>query len=221
MAKFIVISGKKQSGKTTAAKYMAGRLPTSKVASFADPIKEFCQVSLGLTEAQIYGSDEDKNSYTDILWQNLPREIQWRYVPTIPACSKCHQVPMFHIGNGVKEGPMTAREVMQIFGTDICRQSFGQDVWVNALFRKYSNTLHKYIVVDDCRFPNELTAARKHKAVTIHLTRDVLGLDQHISEKALDGWITEDRYDHIIDNQDLTIEETKAILKVIVDAPTD
>ena len=223
MPKFVVISGKKQSGKTTAAKYIAKFLDISKVVSFADPIKEFCRDILGLTEEQIYGTEEEKNSLTDIMWDKMPSEIRLRYDPatTPPKCDTCGHQEVYwttgiHFG---KTGRMTAREVMQIFGTDVCRQSFGQNVWTDALFRKYGSTLYKFIVVDDCRFPNELDAAIKHNAICIHLTRNVLGPDQHVSETALDGWVTEDKYDHIIDNQELTIEETEKILRKIVDGP--
>jgi len=133
MPQFYVISGKKQSGKTTAANYIEGRTAIAKVVSFADPIKDFCENVLGLTHAQIYGTEEEKNSLTDIMWDKMPSDIRLRYSPppVPPKCNTCgHQEILYtggiHFG---KTGDMTAREVMQVFGTDMIRTYFGYDIW--------------------------------------------------------------------------------------------
>ena len=62
------------------------------------------------------------------------------------------------------------------------------------------------MIIDDCRFPNEADIALEHDAILIRLTRDVLGDDCHVSEKALDDYpekytyfIDNDRYDDIRD----------------------
>jgi hypothetical protein len=94
---------------------------------------------------------------------------------------------------------MTAREVMQILGTDIFRNFFDYDVWAKAPFNKNWG-FTDFVIIDDCRFHNEADMALKHDATLIRLTRDVLGADQHISEKAMDDYAWE-RYHHVIDNQ--------------------
>ena len=221
MPQFYVIAGKKQSGKTTAAKYIESRTHLAKIVSFADPIKNFCRDVLGFTQRQIAGTNKEKNSLTDVMWDNMPDEICARYGES-PAGQNIvfSQDHMRRFGLWLpKSGPMTAREVMQIFGTDIIRKCFGFDIWAELPFRKYQSTLHRCIIIDDCRFHNEADLALKNKAILIRLTRDVLGNDQHVSETALDNYPV-DKYTHVVDNQDLTIEETQVILREILDGPT-
>ena len=67
--------------------------PVAKIYSFADPLKQdICMNILGLTYDQCYGSDEDKNQLTDLVW---PDE---------------------------NNRQMSARDVMQYIGTDIFRK---------------------------------------------------------------------------------------------------
>lgn len=75
MTKIIAFSGRKQSGKSTGAQYVELALQRLKVPvscatySFADPLKrDICMNILGLTYEQCYGSDEDKNTMTDLIW---------------------------------------------------------------------------------------------------------------------------------------------------------
>lgn len=207
MPRFIVLAGKKQAGKTTSANYIRERLLKWRrdlnihVVSFATPIKEFCRDILGLTEAQIYGSDEEKNSPTVYTWDKMPDEIRIRYGRELTE----FEVNTWKSRTGFCDqtrvpatGPMTAREVMQIFGTDIFRNFFDYDVWAKAPFKKDWQCVD-YVIIDDCRFPNEAGIAREHDALLIKLTRNVYVDDAHTSEKALDGY-PEENYDVVIPN---------------------
>lgn len=75
MTQIIAFSGRKQSGKSTAGEALCemlrGHSPnlTTKIYSFADPLKmDICMNILGLTYDQCYGSDDDKNTTTDLFW---------------------------------------------------------------------------------------------------------------------------------------------------------
>lgn len=77
MTKIIAFSGRKQSGKSTAGEalvnFFAERCSglTTKIYSFADPLKiDICMNILGLTHEQCYGSDDDKNTLTDLVWSD-------------------------------------------------------------------------------------------------------------------------------------------------------
>jgi len=78
MTKIIAFAGRKQSGKTTCsefvAKYFNGAVEPfngAKIYNFADPLKkDICMNILGLTYEQCYGDDIDKNTVTDIEWDN-------------------------------------------------------------------------------------------------------------------------------------------------------
>ena len=77
---------------------------TIDVISFADPLKDFCISQMGLGYGQCWGTDADKNTLTEYMWEDAPGYT------------------------GDRTGQMTGREVMQYFGTDIMR-TWNQDIW--------------------------------------------------------------------------------------------
>jgi hypothetical protein len=72
----IAFAGRKQSGKTTCSKFLENvfnghGLGQTTLYNFADPLKQdICINILGLTYEQCYGEDIDKNTLTDIWWDN-------------------------------------------------------------------------------------------------------------------------------------------------------
>ena len=58
------LSGKKGSGKTTVAKYLAGRLEDAVVISFADPLKDIVSQLFDVPLATLTGTEEAKNTVT-------------------------------------------------------------------------------------------------------------------------------------------------------------
>lgn len=76
MTKIIGFAGRKQSGKTTCSEFVAkifnGKIEpfnSAKIYNFADPLKkDICINILGMTYDQCYGTDEQKNTITDIEW---------------------------------------------------------------------------------------------------------------------------------------------------------
>jgi hypothetical protein len=133
--------------------------------SFADPLKRFCRDVLGLSWKQCYGTNEDKDTRTRLSWDSLP-------------------VP--HTQHGL----MSAREVLQVFGTDLVRAWY-PTAWVDAAFRTIQQCPHRLVLVTDCRFPNELEALKALKddetdVFLIRLMRTPHGTDAHASESSID-----------------------------------
>jgi len=150
-----------------------------KIYNFADNLKRLCIDILGLTERQCYGTDEDKNSLTDI---NL---------------ADC-------IFDTCRSRKMTAREVMQHVGTDFFRRIY-PNVWVESTIRKINKETPKLAVVVDCRFENEVKGIQETGGKVIRLTRNIYGdSDQHPSETALDNY---KGFDFVLDNQDMSVSE--------------
>lgn len=183
MTQIIGISGRKQSGKSTCADYIANITSKNnkicKIYSFADPLKQdICMNILGLTEQQCYGTDDDKNTLTDTYWDNKQ---------------------------------LTARELMQFIGTDILRKMQSQ-VWVNATINKIKKDNVDIAIVADCRFPNEVSKIIENNGIVIRLTRDLFHSD-HVSEVALDldkyDWIN---FSRIIPNHNLSIPEQNKLI---------
>jgi hypothetical protein len=101
---------------------------------------------------------------------------------------------------------ITAREVMQIIGTDIFRK-MDTNVWVRATINKIINDKPEIAVITDCRFPNEVESIKNIGGKVIRLTRNPFNSD-HISECVLD----EDRYDwsnfdYVLDNKNSSVYE--------------
>ena len=121
------LSGKKQSGKDTICSAVYDYLHSCSdlddsisVYSFADALKQkVCKDVLGLTEEQVNGTDEQKNSPTIYKWDSLTDGIRYtNSVETEPirkggTRSQYEEVPV------LRSGSMTAREIMQVVGTDI------------------------------------------------------------------------------------------------------
>ena len=53
-----------------------------------------------------------------------------------------------------KEGPMTAREFMQFFGTDIMRNIY-EPIWIKSTIKKIQREQSELAIIADVRFPNE------------------------------------------------------------------
>lgn len=182
--KIIAFSGRKQSAKNLCATQLTEFINefnkdiVVKHYSFADALKSICIDILGLEYNQCYGSDEDKNTPTDIVWN----------------------------GN-----ELTARQVMQIVGTDIFR-SLKPNVWTEATIRKIQKDNPDIAIITDCRFPNEIDAVHDAKGIVIRLTRSI-DASNHPSESALDkenyDW---NNFDIILDNKELTKEAQFTLL---------
>ena len=157
--------------------------PFIKHYSFASSLKEIACGLFGLTKKQCYGTDADKNSPTWINWEDMPGYT------------------------GSETGRMTAREFLQVFGTDICRSIY-TDIWTDRTMKSIREEDSLMAVISDCRFPNESKAVQKAGGKVIKLTRGISG-DSHSSESSVD----EIEHDAIIDNRELSLMETN--IKVI------
>ena len=101
------------------------------------------------------------------------------------------------------KGLMTARKVMQIFGTDIMRDKFDKDIWVKATMAMAKDRSEDIVMITDARFPNEIDAAKDKNILTIRLHRlNYPRTDEHQSETALDDYPI-DKYSYYIEAKDL------------------
>jgi hypothetical protein len=87
------------------------------------------------------------------------------------------------------------RRLLQAFGTEVGRRMFGEDVWVEALFRQVQpGTL---IAISNVRFPNEYNAVKERGGVVWRVERPGYApANGHISDTALDDY----EFDQVIQN---------------------
>lgn len=151
-------------------------------AAFADPMKEFLVNICGLDKAKIYGNDKDKNSPTQYRWEKMPGWLKEKF--------------------GKKDGPVTIRHAMQIFGTELNREIWDQNLWVNAMKRRAENSKADWFFITDCRYQNEIDSIKEMGGIVLKVDGHQRGdefakNDGHSSEKAMDSTV---RHDYTVFN---------------------
>ena len=156
-----------------------------KIYAFADVLKEFAVDVLGLEHNQVYGTNKEKNSPTHLLWENMP--------------------------TGNNKGPMTGREVLQYFGSDICRKMY-ENIWFDACIRRIRKDNPELALISDVRFPNEITGVQKEGGIVFGLPRDIVnGKDTHSSEQ-----VDLSLCDYLLPEGDIDTT-TKALYRIIAE----
>jgi hypothetical protein len=127
---------------------------------------------------------------------------------------------------------LTPRLILQLWGTEVCRQGFHTDIWVASIENQLRNTKEN-IVISDCRFPNEIDAMRNAGARVGWVKRGMLpdwytqacwanrgdveavvhleALGIHLSETS---WVGT-KFDFEVENNG-TLDELKAKTKLLV-----
>lgn len=190
------ISGRKGSGKTTTIKYILGHEDRNDKAYFhlsiVEAFKRFCVDVLGLTDEQVNGTNEDKESTVEhLLWENFPikQSIQGR------------------------TGPMTARNVMEYWATDIVKAAC-EDTASKALMKQIA-TLYKswldldetrdmVILIDSVRFPSDVVNIQNSGGRVLRLTRDPYR-STNVCETSLDKGV----FDKVLANDNISEDEQR------------
>jgi hypothetical protein len=167
------------------AQYAHERIwPFIKVESFAESLKQTCLEIFSLNPKNLYGTDEDKAELTKISWRDIKQAT----------------------GQSKKGKPLadyiSYRELLQEFGT-ICR-NIKSNCWVEACYSRIQAEQYPYIVIDDCRYENEILFFKEKGAKIVLLTRKKFE-DNHSSEKVLE--IDRTLFDFVIDNASMTLEQ--------------
>lgn len=117
--------------------------------SFAGPLKDMCSTVFGWDREMIEGETVESRDFRetpDIFW------------------SKKLGIPNF-----------TPRLALQLIGTEVLRNHFSQDIWLNSLeYRIRRNNETNCVVISDARFRNELDLIKSMGGVVIWVQRGEL-----------------------------------------------
>jgi len=161
--------------------------PHVKMYSFADTLKSLSIHLFNLRPEQVYGSEADKNSLTEFEWDDMPGVYTG------------YEGGLQDYVTYKESGPMTAREFMQYFGTNIMRKMYS-NIWVDNTIKKILAEDSELAVVPDVRFPNEVESILANGGEVIRLSR-VQEEDGHESETCLDpGNFDQSKFTHVIEN---------------------
>ena len=160
--------------------------------SFADTLKWICMDLFNIPQEQLYGTNDEKNKkIPHLLWENMPFHIN--DINDLADTIKDRK-------STKDQTPMTAREFMQFFGTNIMRRIY-PDVWTNNTIKRIQQEQTEIAIVCDLRFPNEVESILQEKGTVIKLLRSP-HKDGHASETALDKKnFDQSKFTHVINNR--------------------
>lgn len=95
----------------------------------------------------------------------------------------------------VKAESPDIRGLMQRIGTEVGRQMFGENIWVDLAMKEVAK--HPRVVLSDCRFPNEAEAIKQAGGEIWRVEREGFGpVNGHSSEVALANFFA----DYVVPN---------------------
>lgn len=143
----IGITGFIGSGKDTVAKMFVEKNCVQD--SFASPLKDLCASVFGWPRQLLEGDTVESREFRET------PDLYW---------TKKLGIDSF-----------TPRLALQLIGTDVMRNHFNNDIWLNSLeYRIRSKSHHTNIVISDARFQNELDLIKSIGGVIINVSRNDL-----------------------------------------------
>jgi hypothetical protein len=165
----IGLSGYKGCGKDTVAAYLVEKYAFERVA-FADKLKE--------AVAALWDIERD---FIDILKD---------YPNATVSINVDDHIVYKRSGRGYE--PLTWREHLQRFGTEMGRNVLGTDIWVDLALPMMSKFHTQPRVVTDVRFENERERIREFGGYLVWIDRPGCESDGHISER---NWLDDSEYE--------------------------
>jgi len=102
------------------------------------------------------------------------------------------------------------RGLMQRMGTEVGRDLFGEDFWVDQAIKRIPEGAH--VVISDVRYQNEAQAIQKNFGQVWRIERHgIAAANDHTSEHDLDAY----EFDHRITNNDLIEDLHKTVDSII------
>lgn len=183
--------------------------PYVKNYAFADALKGVATNLFGVPEKLAYGTNEDKETKLEHLrWESFPEII----TPQVCDDYGFKQEDLERLGLIEHEpGPMSIREFLQYFGSQICRRIYSP-IWVNALIGQIKNEESALSIISDVRFDNEAEAILEAGGKMVKLTRKEI-IDWHTSEKGISPHLVSST----LDNANLDLVDTCTQLLQIID----
>lgn len=192
MAKLILVSGKKRSGKDYSAGLLAESLRSRghsvEVKSFAEPMKQIMSVIFGVSLGTIETAKNEPHNFPVVMTQSNTESNAIRFSTDM-------------------------RQILQKFGSDAMKPIFGNDVWVRLMDQYVQSSSADFIIVPDFRFLIEHIPS----AITVRIKCNLAeSTDQHVSEIELDNFA----FDYVLnnDNHQLTQQNLDNFVTVLLEA---
>jgi hypothetical protein len=139
----IGIVGNIGEGKDTIADYLVNQ-HNFKRESFAGTLKDAVSAVFGWDRAMLEGQTKDSREWRE-------QGDQWW-------------------SDKLNMPNLTPRLVLQLWGTEVGRRSFHDDIWIASLENKLRN-IDTDVVISDCRFPNEFATIKNLGGIIVRVKR--------------------------------------------------
>lgn len=182
--------------------------PHVKNESFATKFKNILIDFFGVNELCIYGTNEQKNSKTNI--KTLDVLVLVKHLLD----QKLHDKYLKRVENDPSD-LLSGRELMQLFGSEVCRTIY-ENCNIDSAIRSLAQYDPEIGIIPDGRFANEVKYFQKIKdksdinIIFIKLLRSEYE-KTHKAEQAAPE-IPDSEYHLVVDNQDMTIHEKNQIV---------
>ena len=192
MAKLILVSGKKRSGKDYSTSLLTGSLRSRgysvEVKSFAEPMKHILSVIFGVSLGTIETAKNEPHNFPIVMTQS-----------NTEANAILFSTDM--------------RQILQRFGSDAMKPIFGDDVWARLMDQYVQSSSADFIIVPDFRFLIEHIPSATTIRIKCNLAESA---DQHVSEIELDDFA----FDYVLnnDNHQLTQQDLDNFVTVLLES---
>lgn len=102
-----------------------------------------------------------------------------------------------------KQYYLSIRQIMQLFGTEIMRNTIDDKIWINCVLNRANN---QNIIISDLRFITEYEEVKKRDGIVIYVDRGYTP-DSHKSESEVIELLNQNKFNLVIDNKNISLKE--------------
>lgn len=133
-------------------------------------------------------------SFSRLSFADPMRDAVYKLNPLIDGTTRLADL-VDDYGWDVAKSKDEARRLLQVFGTEVGREMFGGNFWIDQAFKQIDPAAN--VVIADVRFPNEADAIKARGGTVIRINRHNLSaVNSHKSEHAMDNYM----FNHVIYN---------------------
>ena len=213
--KIIAIGGLKNSGKDTAAKMLQYLLNFPKflrtykcytifktfsnwgkfkLTSFAHPLKRTLSALLNIPIKKF--EDRKFKEETYIYFPTMDITTAPNTSQIVSANKFTKQISAKDL-SFLKSNYITIRQLLQVFGTNVMREIFDDNIWINLTTR---DSFYNNLIISDLRFNVEYEAIKNLKGCFIYIERPNCEVGNHASEQEVYKLAQDNKFDIKIQN---------------------
>lgn len=191
------------------------------IQKFGEPLKEIVCILTGCTLSQLEDQEFKKRELPAIWNRSVKEAREWLMLQEFQESVLVSDETVIQIANNRNfKWTRTYREMMQEIGTEVMRNHFVDDIWINALMGKYIRNYSVYgfgdkvkdiypdWIITDVRFPNEAKAIKEAGGLLIRID-GLPRVSDHPSEISLDNYQEFDVHvQNLMNSKTLTKEES-------------